>query len=259
MAITRTAIVDDNGTGTTGTPIDNAWKTELYNQIDAMFSSFGSHDFVAGGTGANLLAVRNTTAGASNYAGLLMGNDGASDAGSILSFSTTFGTSGINIADSFRVATERVGGLSIGSMHASGVIRFYTGGSAAGNLRATLGVSGGLQMGAPTGGDKGSGTINLAGDVYKNNTAYTNPDYVFELWATGKIRQFAQNPGAKGYRLRALTDVERYARRFHRLPGVHQAKGMFARADVQLEKTEELFIHLFELQRRIAVLEGKAA
>ena len=33
--ITRTPIHDDDGTGTTGTIIDNAWKQELYNQIDA--------------------------------------------------------------------------------------------------------------------------------------------------------------------------------------------------------------------------------
>lgn len=35
MAITRTAWVDDDGTGTSGTVINNAVKTELYNQIDA--------------------------------------------------------------------------------------------------------------------------------------------------------------------------------------------------------------------------------
>ena len=35
MPITRTAIVDDDGSGTTGTVIDNAWKQEFYNQIDA--------------------------------------------------------------------------------------------------------------------------------------------------------------------------------------------------------------------------------
>jgi hypothetical protein len=35
MAITRTAMVDDDGSGTTGTIINAAWKTELYNQIDA--------------------------------------------------------------------------------------------------------------------------------------------------------------------------------------------------------------------------------
>ena len=36
MAITRTAIIDDDGSGTTGTVIDNAWKQEFYNQIDAL-------------------------------------------------------------------------------------------------------------------------------------------------------------------------------------------------------------------------------
>jgi hypothetical protein len=36
MAITRTPIVDDDGTGTTGTVLDNAWKQELYNQIDGV-------------------------------------------------------------------------------------------------------------------------------------------------------------------------------------------------------------------------------
>ena len=35
MPITRTAWTDDDGTGTTGTPLNNAEKTLLYNQIDA--------------------------------------------------------------------------------------------------------------------------------------------------------------------------------------------------------------------------------
>ena len=35
MPITRTPIIDDDGSGTTGTVIDNAWKQELYGQIDA--------------------------------------------------------------------------------------------------------------------------------------------------------------------------------------------------------------------------------
>lgn len=37
--ITRTAIVDDDGTRTTGTALDSAWKDELYDQIDDMFSN----------------------------------------------------------------------------------------------------------------------------------------------------------------------------------------------------------------------------
>ena len=35
MAITRTALTDDSGSGTDGTVFNNAWKTELYDQIDA--------------------------------------------------------------------------------------------------------------------------------------------------------------------------------------------------------------------------------
>jgi len=35
MSITRTPMIDDDGSGTTGTIINNAWKQELYNQIDA--------------------------------------------------------------------------------------------------------------------------------------------------------------------------------------------------------------------------------
>ena len=39
MAISRTPMVDDDGTGTTGTVINNAWKQQLYDQIDAADAS----------------------------------------------------------------------------------------------------------------------------------------------------------------------------------------------------------------------------
>lgn len=39
MAITRTAMIDDDGSGTTGTILNNAWKQELYTQIDTMYPS----------------------------------------------------------------------------------------------------------------------------------------------------------------------------------------------------------------------------
>lgn len=60
MAITRTPIIDDNGTGTTGTVIDNAWKQEFYGQIDAALAGlagvpwtripFNAADFTASGS-----------------------------------------------------------------------------------------------------------------------------------------------------------------------------------------------------------------
>jgi hypothetical protein len=39
MAITRTPIIDDDGSGTSGTVLDNAWKQELYGQIDAVVTA----------------------------------------------------------------------------------------------------------------------------------------------------------------------------------------------------------------------------
>jgi hypothetical protein len=60
MAITRTPMTDDDGSGTTGTVINAAWKTELYDQIDATPAGGGiwtdvPHSvifFSASGTGA---------------------------------------------------------------------------------------------------------------------------------------------------------------------------------------------------------------
>jgi hypothetical protein len=58
MPITRTAMIDDDGSGTTGTILNNAWKQELYNQIDAYVAAtwvdipFASATFSAtGGAG----------------------------------------------------------------------------------------------------------------------------------------------------------------------------------------------------------------
>jgi hypothetical protein len=39
MPITRTPMTDDAGDGLTGTPINNAWKQEFYDQIDAVLSA----------------------------------------------------------------------------------------------------------------------------------------------------------------------------------------------------------------------------
>jgi hypothetical protein len=120
---------------------------------------------------------------------------------------------------------------------------------------------GGVLIGNPTGGDKGLGTINAAGDIYKNNTAYTNPDYVFEKFYTGNIVQFADREGASGYGgLMTLGDLEQYARDNLRLPGItDDPAGLFKRGDIILEKVEEAYLYLFQLAGRISALEAKAA
>jgi hypothetical protein len=117
----------------------------------------------------------------------------------------------------------------------------------------TVAADGGVVVGAATGGSKGGGTINVSGDIYKNGTAYTNPDYVLEMWATGRISRFAGNPGASQYVGRMdLEELEAYCRSHLRLPGIDdQPMGGFARMDFIMEKLEEAFTHLFDLKRKL--------
>ncbi|KKM04748.1 hypothetical protein LCGC14_1761060, partial [marine sediment metagenome] len=99
----------------------------------------------------------------------------------------------------------------------------------------------GQVLGAPTGADKGRGTLNVSGDIYKNNSAYTNPDYVFELAHDKSARKIPY-----GYRIRNLEEIEAYTRAWYHLPGTHydHPMGMFDRGDWLLEKVEETFLHL---------------
>jgi hypothetical protein len=68
MAITRTAWTDDDGSGTTGTVINNAVKTELYNQIDAALALLLA---LTGGTvsGATTFSATITFNGKSDHKG----------------------------------------------------------------------------------------------------------------------------------------------------------------------------------------------
>lgn len=119
-------------------------------------------------------------------------------------------------------------------------------------------TGGGMKVGAPTGGFKGLGTINCAGDIYKNNTAYTNPDFVFEQFYNGSIVKFAANERAQEYKcLMPLSDLRNYTRDNLRLPRIgDDPAGMFERGDIALEKIEESYLYIMELHERIAELEA---
>lgn len=130
--------------------------------------------------------------------------------------------------------------------------KWYTSGA----LRMRLDA--GLQVGAaPTGGDKGAGTINVSTGIYLNNTAYTNPDYAFEHYYTGAVNKYAGNKGAKDYcGLMPLKELENYTRENWRFPRItDDAACIFERADIVLEKLEESYLHIFELNHRISTLE----
>jgi len=124
------------------------------------------------------------------------------------------------------------------------------------NLAMT--IYGGVQIGNPTGTDKGVGTINAAGDIYKNNSAYTNPDYVLEHYFTGRIDQFSNKEGASSYGgLMPLSKLKQHIETNLRLPGItDEPMGMFERGDLVLEKLEELTLYILELEARIKELES---
>lgn len=132
------------------------------------------------------------------------------------------------------------------------VLEFYTGATA-------LTIGSGLQIGAPTGGDKGAGTLNVATGIYLNGTAYTNPDYVFEQWATGKVVKYAKNVGASIYKPMTLVETEAYAKKNWHLPGFGQKAGLdfLGGSEVLLARVEESYLHLFDHEHRLEALEAK--
>ena len=121
--------------------------------------------------------------------------------------------------------------------------------------------TGGVSLGAPTGGMPSAGSMNVAGDVYKNNTAYTNPDYVLEHFYRGEIELFKDNDGAKDYSgLMPLDELRDFTREYLRLPRIDDSpKGMFERGDIVLEKLEQLTLYVLDLHERIAELEARLA
>jgi hypothetical protein len=129
----------------------------------------------------------------------------------------------------------------------------------AGNAQFTLD----LQIGSPTGGAKGAGTANFAADIYKNNSAYSNPHGGFEYAYTGRIVQYADRMKAMGlldYKPLTLEGLERYTREHYHFPyfGDDQENGLFSGGERLLLITEELAVHLFRLNDRVKNLEARA-
>lgn len=128
-----------------------------------------------------------------------------------------------------------------------------------GSYTVTIAPNGETVLGNATGGGKGAGTLNASGDIYKNNSAYTNPDYALEHWAEGKIEKFIKNEGAKSYQGRTpLNELEASIKTRLRLPGIgDHPMGAFERADVLLEKLEEAYTYIIDLHKRVETLEEK--
>jgi hypothetical protein len=189
-------ITPDTWTDDTGTPAapngdgttlnNNVLQNHIYARINEMFAGaglyttftfgglvategFGTNLFSSGGTGAQAVAVRNTTAGTTNYSTFLLGNDATASAGQLIATSSTF-TAGSGVPqDGMMLQALRSGGLSIVASHASGAIRFYPGGT---TERMQLYPSGGLSLGF-LGGDPGVGSIGVSGTLLSTYLHFT--------------------------------------------------------------------------------------
>lgn len=123
-------------------------------------SGFGSHTFSASGVGGNTFTIRNSSAGTGNYGALFVGNDTSATLGTFLVASSTATFGGIYPANSLAVESTGAGGISIAPTHASGAIRFYSGGTTeAVRIHASRGVS----VGDTT--DPGATNFRVAGIV----------------------------------------------------------------------------------------------
>jgi hypothetical protein len=150
VTIVRTDWIDDDGTGTTGTVINNAWKTELYNQIDqalakvpmlAGANTFTGNQTVNGvlnvsasanmtfsysGNGAVGLFLRNPTAGNSASVTLQEGNDVTPGLVSISSYSSTYTPTGFGDYASGTLVFQSGAGLTFNANSGGGKIEFWT-------------------------------------------------------------------------------------------------------------------------------------
>ena len=108
-------------------------------------TGFGGHSFSAAGTGYNNLTLTNTTSGTGN--GVYLDMNAGTAEGTIYTLSQGYSSGTYDQASSLVVRSHAAGGLSLASTNASGVIRFYTGGTTE-NMR--IHANGRVTIGAAT-------------------------------------------------------------------------------------------------------------
>lgn len=136
--------------------------------------------------------------------------------------------------------------------------------SSGGTARQTIFNLGGVAIGA--GADPGVGSLRVTGDLFKNATAYNNPDYVFEVIFAGQLDKHAEKPGAReffdaylarGKRLMSIDEVREHAGRTSQLPGVADAMGVFERCDAVLAQLELAYAYIWQLHDRLTEMERR--
>ena len=202
------------------------------------FAASNAHIEIQGDGGLGVFKLGSTNGGNGNTVGQLVFT----------------GYNSSSVKTNYAAISTAIGSNTAGAE--SGALVYQT--RQSGSFTTQLTLSDGAQLGTPTGGAKGAGSLNVAGDIYKNNAAYTNPDYVFEHAYTGQIIKFINNSGAAEYTGRkSIEETAQITRETFRLPGFSDApSGAFQRFDLLLEKLEEAYLHIFELNARVKTLEN---
>ena len=174
------------------------------------------------------------------YDGLRLTNENTSGYGSALSFYINPG--GVYLPAAF------IGGTADGS---GGKLEFSTYNGLFVAARMTIDMNGNVGIGTtdPDYMLDVAGDINTTGDVRKNGTAYNNPDYVFE-------------PAYELISLKELKEFIAEKRHLPNMPSTEEVRKegvkMFEQNRLMLEKLEEAYLYIFELEERIAKLEEAA-
>ena len=142
----------------------------------------------------------------------------------------------------------------IGYNHTSDKMTFHTG--AASRMVITLG----MVMGAPTGGDKGAGTINATG-VYDDNVLLT--DYIFEIKYDGK----PVDEKYKDYVIKSLKEEIEHTKQNKHLSTIIGRDEWVKNGNASLgelstdfwKAIETNFLYISELDQRVDELERKVA
>jgi len=123
-------------------------------------------------------------------------------------------------------------------------------------------IGGGVVVGAPTGGDKGAGTINAVG-VYDDNVLLT--DYVFDKYFDGKVKEEDLDRHGN-YEMKSLDEMSSFIEKERHLPTLIGRKDWETEGAASLgkivtqlwETVETQAIYIKELKERIALLENKS-
>lgn len=170
---------------------------------------FGTHLFSAGGTGSNFIDVRNPTSGPGNNAMVRLSTEtvGAME---LRALSSTYTSAGNLVQNGASVEATTPGGLSLAAAHASGAIRFFSGGA---TLRGTMAAAGSFSwLGDFSVGASKFSVAAVTGNTVAAGTLAVNGfgTHTFSAGGTGfhRIDLKNQTPGTgNGAMIRLDTDV----------------------------------------------------